>query len=265
MIILVLVSAFFGAGAVMATDAVQESRQQEVLLTRIQGEQQIAALQFEMVLENLEEVRRQVENGMVPREALLDAELTLHEAETHIERLGIDEEEIRASGREPRNELSAPLVDGRDFVADRLALEGRMVRMYFHGIQERFLRVRSLADEGMVGEGQVAEARMAMEEATQQIHTLEARQALRARFRSGKLTGPELDRQVEVMEVENHLEQMKVSHAHAQRQFQEIQDAVQQGQVPDRELSMARLQLMQIELELDTARRTLEILKGERM
>ncbi len=123
MIGLVLISAFFGAGAVMATDAVQESRTQEILLTRIQSEIQMASLQLQMTQEALDEVNRQVDQGLVPQEASRQAEVGVQQGQIHIQRLSLDREEILASGKEPNNHLSAPLVGGRDFVSARLEFE----------------------------------------------------------------------------------------------------------------------------------------------
>jgi hypothetical protein len=47
----------------------------------------------------------------------------VNEAEAELRSIGLDLEEIRATGREPMHSLTAPLVSGRDFVAERWRVE----------------------------------------------------------------------------------------------------------------------------------------------
>ncbi len=61
--------------------------------------------------------------GIEPLETALDIHFKVNEAAAELRSIGLDLEEIRATGREPMHSGSAPLVSGRDFVAERWRVE----------------------------------------------------------------------------------------------------------------------------------------------
>ena len=91
-------------------------------MTQVEGDLRLAGLQLQIARNQLEEVERMHEVGVVEEQALLESRVQARQAEAEYMKLSLDVEEIRVSGKEPQNEMSAPLVDGRDFVAERLGL-----------------------------------------------------------------------------------------------------------------------------------------------
>ena len=68
-------------------------------------------------------IQKQVSAGQVDATSLAVSDHELSQIRRELERTRLDYLEIQASGNPVRNQLSAPLVAGRDFVSERLRLE----------------------------------------------------------------------------------------------------------------------------------------------
>lgn len=102
--------------------------------------------------------------------------------------LGLNAEEIQASGVKPNDRLSAPLVGGRDFVTERLTAEiprlnGRVAEA--QAIQER---TSSLVRQGMENQAALEEAEGARVRASVDVDSVKQRLALRAEFTAERLS-----------------------------------------------------------------------------
>jgi hypothetical protein len=261
-IALIALSAFLGAGAVMATDQVQESRAQEVLLVRVQGQERIAALQLEMARANLDDIRKRHEEGLIGREQLIGAELPVREAETHLMTLGLDEEEIRSSGRAPQNEISAPLAGGRDFVTERFLLQVATARERLSTFEERLDWMQEAVDAGLVEPGEAEQLRAPLTEMEAEIAGMQQRIALRQRFVSGELTAGEAEAELEMMDTRVQLQRLELTHERISRELHSVEEAVDRGLVHESQLERVRFQLIQVEFEMETLQETLALLQG---
>ncbi len=263
-IVLVFLSAFIGAGAVLASEQVQQSRAKEILLLRIQGQQRIAALQREMALANFQDVEERYDNGLVQEEDLVIARLPLQEAEGHIQALHLNEEEIRASGEAPNDEITAPLVDGRDFVTERLRLDLEKAMGRLSLFENRLGWAMDAMESGRLAPEsdhvRQAEASVVFSEAD--VAGIQEKMALRQRFLDGKITAPEVEAGLEIKEAESRLERHRLDYDLIYGQMGEAIEAVEAGYMAEASLEQLRLQLMQLELEMEILQRTLELLKG---
>jgi len=263
-VFLVLLSAFIGAGAVMASEQVQQSRAKEILLVRVQGQQRIAALQLEMVVSNLRDVEERFEAGLIHEEDLVMARLPLREAEAHIQTLRLDEEEIEASGEAPRNEISAPLVDGRDFVTERMRLELQTAMDRFSLFEQRLAGTMEAVDTGFFASDSdhVRQAEASVAHMETEVAGIQERMTLRRRFLDGELTAVEVEAGLEIEEAESRLEQHRLEYDLINGQMGDIIEAVQIGHMAEGSLEQIRLQLMQLEMEMEILERTLELLRA---
>jgi outer membrane protein TolC len=260
MISLVLLSAFLGAGAVWATEQVQDQRLQEVLLARIEGQLRIAQLQVEVVGLALEEARREYDQGLIGEEALLSAQLRYHEAEMQVARLRLDSHEVRATGREPQGDISAPLVGGRDFITERLQLQVAFAQEHLATLEKRVNRTQTLVEVGALSTESLGDLMLAMEEALYSLEMIQERMALRQRFLKEGMTAEEAEVELQRVEAFRRLEVQTQAYENARQHFQRIEDLVERGLAPQSELAQARIQFLQLELELELVHRTMEAL-----
>jgi hypothetical protein len=261
LIAMILVSAFFGAGGVVAKEQVQESKAQEILLTRIEGERRIAEIQLEMVRLNYMETKERVEEGLVPEDMLLEAGLSIREGELHLSRLALNEEEVRVSGRAPQDDLSAPLVGGRDFVTERLEMEGEARQMEFALAKRRYEEIQGRVDVGVLDEDAAFQARRMLDALAVQVQTLEERKELRAGFIRGRMTAWEAEAMAKSSEVNAQLQDHQLTLQQLVRAQDEMARRVDAGVQPESQLLQLRLQIQQLQMQIATLQRTLEILQ----
>jgi hypothetical protein len=259
---LVLVSALFGAGGVVVKDEVQEARQQELLLAEVQGNLRLAELEMDLIMSQYEEAEDHYQAGLLPRDAILSARLALLRAETRLERLQLDEEEIRATGRAPRNELSAPRVRGQDLVTERLELERSVAMEELTVAQAQLSRMQELYESEVVGNLQLMEGMAPVRQAESRVRELERRMELRRQVLEGAISGEEAEREVELSQVRGELDVLERASERAAMQLGTAEERVGQGLAGESELLGARLQLLQFETRMEVLRMKLDILEG---
>ncbi len=186
---LVTVSLLFGAGAVLAADALQDSRQRDYHLARARIQLEMARLELEYARRAQEETDRLMQTGLIGTEEQLESKLHLQEAEYHVRKRQLEVQEIAITGTEPRRDLAALRIDGRDFVTESIRLDLERIRAHVEGVQARYDRGKALHEQGVVMaleltqlQGEVAESRV-------QVEWVERTVELRAAFLSGKISG----------------------------------------------------------------------------
>jgi hypothetical protein len=208
----------------------------------------------------LEETRDRYDQGIVGQEALLSAELRYQEAEMQVARLRLDSDEVLATGREPQDELSAPLVDGKDFVMERLDLQADFARRHMDVLERRLSRAQTRVEMGVVEAEELTGHTLALEEARYALDMIQQRMALRREFLQGEITGDEAEAELQRREASRRLGVQTQALENARLQFQRVEDLVDRGLAPQSELAQARIRLLEIELELQLVQRTLEAL-----
>ena len=260
--VLVLASGLVGAGGVVVKDEVQELRAQEVLLAQVESNLRMAELQLEMSRTQLEEIQRLYDLGAVEEQALLEAKVQVRQAEVAYSRLSLDQEEIRLSGKEPHNQLSAPLVAGRDFVSERLILDETLARQQLSIVENRSERFQDLVRAGVVRAEDLAEVNLASQEAEAQLSGIHQRIALRERFLDGELQPEEAENAFELSQTQTQLALLRRALDDAMVRFQEAEKRVDLGLVPESELRRSRLEVMQLETQLEFLEFKLLALRG---
>jgi hypothetical protein len=259
---LVLVSALLGAGGVVVKDEVQEARRQEILLAEVAANQRIAAMELELLRARAEETQRLFDEEFASREAVQNALLQVREAEIRFTKLTLDEEEIRLTGREPLNELSAPLVSGRDFVNERLALEASVVNERREIAREAHARAQELYRDGFAGQEAVSRARAEVDRLDAVIVEMSSRLALRQIVLEGGLSGQEAENEVELRRIRMELAALVQLRDDAVSRVRRAEELVVQGLAGESHLREVRLELMQLNTRLELLQLKLEVLMG---
>lgn len=260
--VLVLASALMGAGGVVVKDGVQDLRAQEVLITQVEGQLRLAALQLEIARNQLEEMETMFRVGAVQEQAIREARVQSRHAEAQYMKLSLDLEEIRSSGHEPENDLSAPLVDGRDFVAERLVFDQMVAAERITAARAQFERNEELVNVGVIRAEDLADARLALREAENQLMGVNEKTALRQRFLGGDMAPEDAMREYEISETEQQIQLLRQSMEGAITRFRSVEERVGLGVLHENERTKARLQLMQIEAQLELLEVKLVTLRG---
>jgi len=252
---LVLVSALLGAGGVVV------NRQQELLLAEVQGNLRLAGMEMDLLMSQYEEVEKRYQDGLVPREAILNARLALLRAEARLQRLQLDEEEILATGQEPQDELSAPLVGGRDLVTERLELDRSVAMEELTVAQAQLSTIQERYPSGLVGEAELMEGQIPVQQAESRVEELDHRLELRRQVLDGAMAGPEAERRVELSQVRGEMDVLEQAWESAAMRLRTMEERAGEGLVEESQLLGARLHLLQLETRMEVLRLRLEILE----
>jgi hypothetical protein len=129
-----------GATAGLASAQLRDAARRDSLVQAAEAELALAKVRLDLTRAQLEEVRRQAQLGAAVVASVAAAEAEHRAMQAQARRIQLDLEEIRAAAQAPRDELSAPVVGGRDFVTERLRLD-------LYAAQQRLLAAeQALAD-----------------------------------------------------------------------------------------------------------------------
>ncbi len=190
---LVTGSMVLGAAGTFAVTHEDDRAARELLIAKIQAQLEIAEMLHAHHAQALAEKQPLVEKGYIPESEINRLELPLVSSESEIQRRRLDLEEVSITGREPNNALSAPLVDGRDFVTARLKVEERPIERQVAIAARELDRFHKLVEVAAVLGYEVDAAKARLQQITVGLDGLRRRQALRARFLASELTAKEVE------------------------------------------------------------------------
>ncbi len=221
---------------------------------------EIAQTRLDHFAREMAATQARVAEGIVTqREARgMEAEYSHAESEATFRELGLAETLI--TGKEPNDALSAPLVDGRDFVTERLAVLRRPLQMRLDFAADQALRQKQLVDSGLATAEETAGFAAHIGNMEQELVGHDKRIALRASFLSEELTAAAVELQgmrfAAVTARDTALRQVELLAQHHAR----LTALSQQGAVSDSELRGIQAELRASEAHVDLAELELRIL-----
>jgi hypothetical protein len=187
----------------------------------------------------------------------------LADSEARLRLLELQLEEVRASGREPVGEVSSPVIRGRDFVTERLAVELEVARQMMELAQGEVDRARTRYEIGTGDRTQYEALELAYAEHEQRVQSLERRLGIRADFVAGEVTGVEAELLVRIADTEARFEVARRRFELTQRELEMVQERVRIGIEPRIVANQYELALAEAEAELRLTDVELEILRRE--
>lgn len=120
---IVIVSASIGATAGFASAQIGQNSARDSLLAAARADAMLAKTRFDIAKAEADDVSVKVRSGAGSDESLAAAIADLRDMEAGWNATALNIQEISASGQAPRDDLAAPLVGGRDYVKQRIALQ----------------------------------------------------------------------------------------------------------------------------------------------
>jgi outer membrane protein TolC len=190
-----------GAAAGAAPAWVQEARQRSDLLVAQQAELRIAQMRLEVASAALADARQRYDLGVAGREALAAAEMEVALMQAKLRRIAINIEEVEASGIPPLDDISAPLVDDRDFVTERLRLDLVKAQQRLVAAEQTFGEVERRHRLGSgVSSVALAEADVALQQARSELAMLAETLDLREQVLQQRLSAAESQRRLQLIQ-----------------------------------------------------------------
>jgi outer membrane protein TolC len=253
LIALMVASMGIGAAAMAAGYAAQGNERKNQLTTSYEQRADLARQRLVVANDELKAAERQVSVGMAGTMGVFEGRMKVAEAEAQLKSLQLQLEEIRITGLEPRNELSAPRVAGRDFVSDRLRLDMSIPEAVLVVEHERQRNAETRFQVGMADGVDVASAQVRVVEVEAAIETFRRKLDIRQKFLAGSVDAIETELRVLEAEAEQRTKSLEPRLALARKDVERITGRVNIGAATRVELSVATLKRLQLETDLTKA------------
>jgi len=239
-----------GGGVVAATYEAHFTEQRDALLATFEQQLALAHQRLALAKRQLQDIEQRIAVGLEQKEIGLDMRSKVNEAEAEVKSIELDLAEIRATGREPMQSLSAPLVSGRDFVTERwrLGMAGPAAALVLE--KDRMIAAQRRVETGIGKPEDVEAATTRIAELEAALQGFERKTAIRQTFLKGGVPGPTAD--LRGLEVENELRRKALTARidFARRRVQDIKSRVAVGTANPIDLGEAELRLQELQLEM---------------
>lgn len=253
--LLMALSAGLGAAGVTVVERVQIQREHQLVVKRAEVKLDMTRARLEQLVSDRERVDLLVQRAVVSKEAFRRAQELALLARFDKLRAERSLTEVRATRRAIDERLTAPLVDGRDFVAERVALDLLQARSKMQELVRQRKRLKKLSAQGIVSEREASAGRVELDLARAQARLHERRLGIRWSYLDGRLA---LDRALlEAVRVEARM-RLEVAEAQLEAARERVQAYKHQVELGDpygvqRELERAAEDLARFEAEVQLA------------
>ncbi len=236
-----------GTGAQLASAQVQDARSRTQLQLTMEVERQVVQLRIQLAQQELDRAKASYAAGAISQQSLREAHMELRTLEAALGRIELNRSEVQLTSAAPRDELWAPLVQGRDFVKQRLQLEAALAQQLLSTAENQHAEVSRAVGLNAVSIGDMQSSQMDVAEATRRLTLVAAQLRIRDQVLAEKLTPAEATRRVQ-------RESMALEIAYAQQALT----------IANERLALARRQAAAGTLtELDVKRLELDIMEQQ--
>jgi hypothetical protein len=258
---LALLSMAIGGAAVATAYQAQNNERRDILVNGLAQRAAVAKAQVEAAGLNLKESERLLALGLLDMERVLHARATLAQAEAQLRSVEFQLQETRITRREPLNEVSSPLVSGRDFVSERLRAEMSAAEAMSQAAKARLSAAERKLSLGLAGTMDVEVARAELRQAEASLEVLRRKLEIRQQFVGNKINPSETELLAMEGEAEQRAKAVESQVEVARLELERTQTLLQKGLVSTRTLAEATLKLRSLETELARVQLDLAVIR----
>lgn len=257
---LVFLSGLVGAAATVGANHFQATQRAALIVQRFEVRAKAARQVGDHAAKVLAETQRAFAAGERSADAVSKARLHVAATEGRARRAELGLEEARLSGQAPKDELSAPTIQGKDFVSDRLRAELTAKMETLTYANEAAGYARSGYELGEATLAKVLSAELLLRLAEVDTREISARLDARGRFVAGALSAAEVERRDLRMLAAHHAER-SAARLEAARAFLElVREQYRAGTIRSAGVREAESAAAEAEVEAENARLETRIL-----
>ncbi|HYV99378.1 MAG TPA: hypothetical protein VE967_18110 [Gemmatimonadaceae bacterium] len=248
-----------GVSVNFAAGQVQQNKQRDSVVATLELQQQLAALKLDLARSEADLARRKFGVGAVSSVTVAAAEAELRAREIAVAKAALDIAEAQATAAAPRDEMWAKLVNGRDFVLERLKLDEQSA-------SQRLLAAKAALDEaqrgfqaGAVMQAHLTEMQLALQSAQDDLDLLARKELLRRETIEKKLHPDDATRRLQQMEAQSDVRRAQRELGLAQQRLAIASAQLRAGTMS--ELDAKRLELNLLERQGELAK-LMQLLKA---
>ena len=247
---LMLLSMGIGAAVVAAAYEAQGNERRDQLAASFELRVQLARQRLALAKEQLLMAERRVSTGTASKLVLAEGGFEVAEAEAQLKSMELQLEEVRITGREPRSEISSPLVTGRDFVSQRLRIEMSVPETAVELERARLRETETRFQVGMADPIEVEVCRVRALEVELALEAFRRKVDIRQKFLTGGVDAVETELRVLESEAEQRKKTLAPKVELAQREMERVSARVRVGTAQSVEVVETKLKQMQLQTEL---------------
>lgn len=249
-----------GVAAIKAADYFKDSWRKKIEVARASTEVDLKKARLASFREQSARTEDLFSRGLIEGEQRMMMAFAVESAERDLDRALLNLDEVGSSGRPARDELYAPLVDNRDFVAERLRNEIGSVEAYLDMMAKRWERLDELIAAGLVHEAERGAIQAEIDSRKAAIEGLLERIELRKRFVAGEITARELEVRERKSVADKDLAEARARVGHMKKEMERLRGLEARGLASPIETSQLRYALESAEAELKLAALEVEVL-----
>jgi multidrug resistance efflux pump len=202
-----------------------------------------------------------IEQGLAGDRVAARYRMKVSQAESAVQRRELDLAETRITGRAPVDDLTGPLVDGEDFIAQRLETQRAAVKSELQQVQAELRRTEQLAERSVVSDRELSRARADLQEVQQALARLQERIRLRRLFTNGEMAEQEIEPRALLRDTEADYLVAETRLSAAQTRLQRFATLHERGAVTKGELREAQTGARDAESNLALAEVQLKMIR----
>jgi len=255
---IVIISAGLGLSGGLARAQIRQSTQRDSLLDAARADASLVQLRLDLLQAELAKAQRAIAAGAALAESARGIDLQVRDMQAQLARAAANIDEIKASALPPRDDLNAPLVNGRDFVRDRIQYRLMVLQADLQAAEAAKADADRRVRVGAATEAASLDAEVAVARARGDLAVAAERLALRKEFLEKGTSIEQLTQRLEQTELKQNIA-VAQSLLNLARQRSALLDRLQAaGAAEDLEALKARLDVKQHELDLQQLARRLK-------
>jgi hypothetical protein len=250
-----------GVAVTKAADYIKDSWRRKIEVARVETDVEVKRVHLESIREMASDVKMHVANGLIREDEYQAIELAVENAELDFKRSLLNLDEVKMSGETPRNELSAPLVGGRDFVSERLEMEKKAGELALERLKFQFKRINQLVEQNLVRGDEIDRIQVDIANRKTMTEKIQERLDLRARFLSGEITAQEVEIEDRMMGAEKNLQLARSKVEFIKEILKHLEDREARGEISHTEIVQLQYALDAAQAELKLATLEMDVLE----
>lgn len=259
--VVIIASMGLGGAVVASAYEIQNNQTRDQLLSRLEQRADVARQRLELTTTEREAAQRRFEVGMIGSRDVLEKGRAVVEAEAEVALVALDLEEVRLSGREPRHELSAPKVSGRDFVGERLQVELSVPGKVLEVERRLASDVQKRVEIGVFDPVELEVSRSRVLDVEVALDTIRRKIELRKQFLAGKMDSVETELRVLETEAERKTKTLGPKIELARQEVARLEQRAAMGLAQTVDVAEATLRRLELETALSRAELDLALIR----
>ncbi|UCG33585.1 MAG: hypothetical protein JSU68_02915 [Phycisphaerales bacterium] len=248
-IVVALAAMCIGSAGTYAVTHRLRAQMGHLIMAKAEAQLEFANARLELFGEEVQETESRAAAGLLAPTEVDEMRLEHAKLKADAAARALDVEEVRISGRDPDNSLSAPILRGRDFVTERLKLDRALAL-------ERVSRIDKEASRHGFDPDQSAMIAREQEAVRAALSIVEKRIALRQDYLSGASTA----REVELAGMQFSVEPKREM---ARRRLDELQQELDRYRALFKDRLVSRSEVREVEVEFRAAALQLDLAELE--